>query len=361
MTLSFSPYAEGLQGWIDMARAHGHEVLLEAPMEPVDYPDNDPAPTPYGRRPGAGDGQEARMAVSRATGYFGLTNYLGSRFLARTAPDRLLRRPARPGPRLHRRRLGGPRGGGVPRASAERVIDDQLNQAAIDQQLLALEACALQHGQALGSGFAYPVTLEEVAAWSRAWGARLPARAGLGRRRYAAALSTASGMSADLQLYRPNVGVVLFNPDGRVWLGRRADTPGPHNWQFPQGGVDGRGPEAAARRELPRRPARPVAPARPHQDWVAYDFPPATAAPRPCAAGRARSRSGSPSASRGKDADFDLPPMPAGVRRLALGHLDEAPELIVPFKRAAYARVVEAFGRFAGLTPANARRDAQER
>ncbi|HEX3407807.1 MAG TPA: divergent polysaccharide deacetylase family protein, partial [Caulobacteraceae bacterium] len=38
VTLSFVPYSEGLQGWIDMARAAGHEVLLEAPMEPKDYP-----------------------------------------------------------------------------------------------------------------------------------------------------------------------------------------------------------------------------------------------------------------------------------------------------------------------------------
>ena len=44
ITLSFVAYAEGLQGWIDMARAHGHEVLIEAPMEPVDFPDNDPGP-----------------------------------------------------------------------------------------------------------------------------------------------------------------------------------------------------------------------------------------------------------------------------------------------------------------------------
>lgn len=39
----------------------------------------------------------------------------------------------------------------------------------------------------------------------------------------------------DLSDYRPNVGVVLFHPDGRVWLGRRVGTPAPHNWQFPQG------------------------------------------------------------------------------------------------------------------------------
>jgi polysaccharide deacetylase 2 family uncharacterized protein YibQ len=55
----------------------------------------------------------------------------------------------------------------VPRATAERVIDEQLSKAALDQQLLALEAGALQRGQALGSGFAYPVTLETVARWSQ--------------------------------------------------------------------------------------------------------------------------------------------------------------------------------------------------
>ena len=51
--------------------------------------------------------------------------------------------------------------------------------------------------------------------------------------------------------HRPNVGVVLFRHDGRVWLGRRAGAPGPDNWQFPQGGVDkGEDLEAAALREL---------------------------------------------------------------------------------------------------------------
>ena len=55
----------------------------------------------------------------------------------------------------------------------------------------------------------------------------------------------------DLSLYRPTVGVVLFHPDGRVWYGRRAGQAGPHNWQFPQGGVDdGEDLETAARREL---------------------------------------------------------------------------------------------------------------
>ena len=57
--------------------------------------------------------------------------------------------------------------------------------------------------------------------------------------------------AARLELYRPNVGVVLFNPAGKAWLGRRINAQGPHNWQFPQGGVDkGEALYPAALREL---------------------------------------------------------------------------------------------------------------
>jgi polysaccharide deacetylase 2 family uncharacterized protein YibQ len=170
ITLSFSPYAEGLQGWIDMARAHGHEVLLEAPMEPIDYPDNDPGPyTLMADGQGPDVVKKLEWILSRATGYFGVTNYLGSKFLASDGAYQTFATALR-GRGLafiddgSAARRGGP---GLVRGSAERMIDDQLNQTAIDQQLLALEAGALQRGQALGSGFAYPVTLEKVAQWSR--------------------------------------------------------------------------------------------------------------------------------------------------------------------------------------------------
>ena len=52
----------------------------------------------------------------------------------------------------------------------------------------------------------------------------------------------------DIDAYRPNVGVVLFNREGLVWYGQRHATPGPHNWQFPQGGVDA-GEDLEAARE----------------------------------------------------------------------------------------------------------------
>lgn len=168
ITLSFVPYAEGLQGWIDLARENGHEVLLEAPMEPTDYPENDPGPyTLMAGAPPADTVRKLEWLLSRATGYFGLTNYLGSRFVT---SDKAMN--AFTGA-LKTRGLAfiddgsaARRGGGVPRASADRIIDDQLSDEAIDQQLLALEAGALQHGQSLGSGFAYPVTIEQVARWA---------------------------------------------------------------------------------------------------------------------------------------------------------------------------------------------------
>jgi polysaccharide deacetylase 2 family uncharacterized protein YibQ len=169
ITLSFVPYSEGLQGWIDLARSRGHEVLLETPMEPTDYPDNDPGPyTLMATAPAAETTKKLEWVLSRATGYFGVTNYLGSRFLTSDTGVSALTGALRGrGLAFVDDGQAARRGGGVPRASADRIVDDQLTEAAIDQQLLALEADALQHGQAMGSGFAYPVTLAQVAHWAQ--------------------------------------------------------------------------------------------------------------------------------------------------------------------------------------------------
>ncbi len=80
----------------------------------------------------------------------------------------------------------------------------------------------------------------------------------------------------DLSKYRPNVGIVLAHSDGRVWLGRRAGTPGPLNWQFPQGGVDeGEDLLDAARRELREETgAVSVSLLGRTTDWIPYLFPP---------------------------------------------------------------------------------------
>lgn len=166
VTLSFAVYSDDLQGWIDMARARGHEVLIEAPLEPLDYPENDPGPYTL-----LSDGRTDEIAhklewvLSRGSGYFGVFNYLGSRFLAADPAYAAFAGALKGrGVAFIDDGLASKRAGAL-RATAG-VIDREPGADAIEQQLLALEAGALQRGQALGAAQAYPISLEKVARWT---------------------------------------------------------------------------------------------------------------------------------------------------------------------------------------------------
>jgi uncharacterized protein len=174
VTLSFVPYAEGLQGWIDLARAQGHEVMLEMPMEPSGYPDNDPGPHTLLASGQPADIQ-ARMnwLLGRATGYFGVTNYMGDRFASSDAGmSAFLSILRQRGVAFLDDGSMSRRPGAWARASANRIIDEEQNPTAIVAQLNALEALAKGQGQALGTGFSYPVTVEAVARWTADMDAR---------------------------------------------------------------------------------------------------------------------------------------------------------------------------------------------
>jgi putative (di)nucleoside polyphosphate hydrolase len=154
----------------------------------------------------------------------------------------------------------------------------------------------------------------------------------------------------DLSAYRPNVGVVLFHPDGRVWLGRRTNTPAPHNWQFPQGGVDeGESIADAARRELAEETgARNVTYLGRTDGWIAYDFPEGHGGPKAFRGWKGQKQVWFAFRFDGTESEFDLhghaePEFDAW----RWGYLDEAAQLIVPFKRAAYEQVAKAFASFA--------------
>ncbi|HYC74230.1 RNA pyrophosphohydrolase [Brevundimonas sp.] len=150
----------------------------------------------------------------------------------------------------------------------------------------------------------------------------------------------------DLSLYRPNVGVVLFHPDGRVWYGRRANTPGPHNWQFPQGGVDeGEDYEAAARRELAEETGvTSVELLARTGEWIAYAFPADYGGSKQARGFAGQKQKWFAFRFTGDESEIDLE-QHAEIEFDAWrwGRLDEAPDLIVPFKRAAYEQVVQAF------------------
>ena len=153
--------------------------------------------------------------------------------------------------------------------------------------------------------------------------------------------------------HRPNVGVVLFNREGRVWFGRRAGLTTPHAWQFPQGGVDkDEDLEAAARRELAEETGvTSVEPLDRTTGWILYDFPEALKAQH-------RSEGRKPFDGQkqvwfafrftGDDSEIVLDRHEIEFDAWRWGDLAEACDLIIPFKRAAYEQVVAAFSKYAG-------------
>jgi len=175
VTLSFVPYAPNLQTWINKARAAGHEVLLELPMEAYDYPNVDTGPlTLVTSAKPEENVRRLSVLLGKATGYFGVTNYQGAKF----ATDGAAAGPVMKA--LKDRGLVFVHDGGAARSAlpqtanqtgldftvADRIVDAELTADSIDRQLLALEALAIQNGSAIGVGFAYPVTIEQFRLWA---------------------------------------------------------------------------------------------------------------------------------------------------------------------------------------------------
>ncbi|WP_421790065.1 divergent polysaccharide deacetylase family protein [Hyphobacterium sp.] len=175
VALSFAPYSRDLQGWIDRARAAGHEVLIEIPMEPFDYPNNDPGPhTLLADAPDTENARRLYWLMSQATGYFAMTNYLGARFsTSEPALESVMRALEERGVsflhdgtgRISTIEAAG-NDAGARWGIADRVLDEDPSPNAVDNQLLELEARALQNGSSIGAGFAYRSTVDQITEWA---------------------------------------------------------------------------------------------------------------------------------------------------------------------------------------------------
>ncbi len=151
-----------------------------------------------------------------------------------------------------------------------------------------------------------------------------------------------------LSAYRPNVGVILFNRKGEVFYGRRVNDfddlgapPDRYRWQMPQGGIDdGEDVTTAAFRELQEETG--VAAARLlllTPGWLAYDFPPELGKRK----WRGQRQKWAAMLFEGNDNDVDLEADDhQEFDQWRWGDLEEAPDLIVPFKKGVYEELVEA-------------------
>lgn len=144
--------------------------------------------------------------------------------------------------------------------------------------------------------------------------------------------------------YRPCVGIALFNTNGLVFVGERIDSPGA--WQMPQGGIDpDEDIESAFFRELREETGTDKAHILKIMDEkLRYDLPPHLMGKLWGGAYRGQEQTWVAARFDGTDADIDIAAhTPAEFSRWQWATLANVPDMIVPFKRDTYNRVIAAF------------------
>ena len=177
VTFAFGPYGFEIERTVARARAAGHEVLLQIPMEPFDYPDNDPGPqTLLVSLSAEQNVDRLHWLMSRFQGYVGISNFMGARFTAsEPALAPVLREASQRGliyvdDGTSHRSLAGQIAStsNLSFAKAEIVIDAVPTPPHIDRALSRLESLARERGIAVGIASALPASIDRIAAWAKA-------------------------------------------------------------------------------------------------------------------------------------------------------------------------------------------------
>lgn len=174
VTLAFASQGNSIGRWMQAARRKGHEILMQAPLEPFDYPNVNPGRNTLTVDASAEENiDRLNWTLGRTTNYTGIMNYMGARFVAdqkAMAPmmaelgkrgllyldDGTTARSVAQELALNDR---------VPFASGDAVIDSEQDRGSILKKLDQLEATARAKGFALGTGSAFDVTVDAVTSW----------------------------------------------------------------------------------------------------------------------------------------------------------------------------------------------------
>jgi uncharacterized protein len=177
VTLAFTPYGSDPGKLAERARTQRHEILLQVPMEPFDYPDNDPGPQTLLTTLSAEQNLDRLYwHLSRFQGFAGIANFMGGRFVVTDAVMQpIIREAAKRGlgylddgsaPRSVASSLAA--GQAMPFARADLSIDAVPTAVEIDRTLAKLETLAREHGTAVGIASALPISIERIAIWTKA-------------------------------------------------------------------------------------------------------------------------------------------------------------------------------------------------
>jgi polysaccharide deacetylase 2 family uncharacterized protein YibQ len=177
VTLAFTPYGTDPAKLVERARAQRHEILLQVPMEPYDYPDNDPGPQTLLTSLGAEQNiDRLHWHLSRFQGYVGIANFMGAKFISSDAVMQpIIREASKRGlgflddgstPRSVASQLAD--GQAMPFAKADLIIDTVPTSVEVDKALARLVDLAKERGVAVGVASALPISIDRIGAWAKA-------------------------------------------------------------------------------------------------------------------------------------------------------------------------------------------------